>query len=638
VPTVELRVCDACPLVDDAVLIAGLFRALVMAAEQDAIAGRPIVAVAPPLHRAAMWRSARSGLTGELLDDQPRPSPIPAADAVRALLNRVRPQLEDLQDWTEVAELVESCLARGNSADRQRAAWAERGKLSDVVDLVVAETHGQLPAAPPALNLTRRYAARAGDEAIQYGGQPRPAYRQLFTKLDELGPRLLAERGLARDAWTSSSGMNFGVGGEQRPFPVDPIPRIVAAHEWNLLKEGLNQRARAIEAFLRDVYGKARLVSDGVIPVEVLRSSPGWRPEAKLLPTDVLRAPVMGFDLVRDETGGWRVLEDNVRVPSGAGYALAIRRMMDEVMPDLPRPANLLDAGSAADLLRRSLQAAARSTGSSGALALLSDGAGNSAWFEHRLLAEQAGLLLLQPHELEVVAGTRPTVRVKATGRSEPVTALYLRLDVELADLRDRDGRDIGAQLLAVAQRGGVALANAPGNGVADDKAMYCHVPDLIAYYLAERPLLDSVPTYRCADPQELPLVMERVGELVTKPIDGYGGGGVLIGPVASAVQVQLRRIEIIADPSRWVAQEVVRLSSHPTVQAEHQPRHVDLRAFVYLEGASQGQAHVADIALTRVAPAGSMVVNSSRGGGAKDTWLLGPGDPAEPLPSETAS
>jgi carboxylate-amine ligase len=638
VPTVELRVCDACPLVDDAVLIAGLFRALVLAASQEAAAGRPIAAVAPPLHRAAMWRAARSGLTGELLDDARHPSPVPAADAVRGLLSRLRPQLEELSDWEEVADLTEASLARGNSADRQRAAWAERGLLSDVVDLVVAETQGEAPAEPPALGLTRRYAARAGDEAIQAGGQPRPVYRQLLTALDEFGPKKLAELGVARDNWTSAAGMSFGVGGEQRPFPVDPIPRIVAAHEWTALKEGLSQRARAIEAFLRDAYGPARLVEDGVLAAEVMRSSPGWRPEATLLPPDSLRAPVMGFDLVRDETGGWRVLEDNVRVPSGAGYALAIRRFMDEVLPDLPRPANLLDASSAADLLRHSLRAAAKSTGSSGALALLSDGAGNSAWFEHRLLAEQAGLLLVQPHELEVVWGARPVVRAKATGRSEPVTALYLRLDVEIADLKDRDGRDIGAQLLAVAQQGGVALANAPGNGVADDKAMYCHVPDLIAYYLSERPLLDSVPTYRCADPQELPLVIERVGELVTKPIDGYGGGGVLIGPVASAAQVQQRRNEINADPHRWVAQEVVRLSSHPTVHSELQPRHVDLRAFVYLEGLGPDQAHVADIALTRVAPAGSMVVNSSRGGGAKDTWLLGPSETADHHGTESAN
>ncbi|MCW2524534.1 MAG: hypothetical protein JWO63_2869 [Frankiales bacterium] len=638
VPTVELRVCDACPLVDDAILIAGLFRALVLAAEQEAEAGLPIVAVAPPLHRAAMWRAARSGLTGELLDDQPRPAPIPAAEAVRGLLRRLRPQLEELQDWAEVSELTESTLARGNSADRQRAAWAEQGRLADVVDLVVAETHGDIPAALPALALTHRYPVRAGDEAIQAGGLPRPAYRQIFTRLDELGPKLLRDRGTARDEWTSSAGMNFGVGGEQRPFPVDPIPRIVAAHEWTALKEGLSQRARAIEAFLQDAYGPARLLEDGVLTADVLHSSPGWRPEAKLLPPDALRAPVMGFDLVRDETGGWRVLEDNVRVPSGAGYALAIRRLMDEVMPDLPRPANLLDASSAADLLRGSLRAAAKSTGSSGALALLSDGAGNSAWFEHRLLAEQAGLLLVQPHELEVSGGARPVVRAKLAGRTEPVTALYLRLDVEVADLVDRDGRDIGAQLLAVAQQGGVALANAPGNGVADDKAMYCHVPDLIAYYLSERPLLDSVPTYRCADPQELPLVMERVGELVTKPIDGYGGGGVLIGPVASAAQVQQRRNEITADPRRWVAQEVVRLSSHPTVHFELQPRHVDLRAFVYLEGPGPGPAQVADIALTRVAPAGSMVVNSSRGGGAKDTWLLGPTEASGQQLNETAS
>ncbi|GAC1367097.1 MAG: hypothetical protein NVSMB32_11940 [Actinomycetota bacterium] len=250
-------------------------------------------------------------------------------------------------------------------------------------------------------------------------------------------------------------------------------------------------------------------------------------------------------------------------------------------------------------------------------VALVSEGAGNSGWFEHRLLAEEAGLLLANPSNLEVGEGR---VRV----RGQPVDVLYLRLEVELIDLSDGEGRPIGAQIMEVACRGGVALVNAPGNGIADDKAAYCHVPDLITYYLGERPLLAQVPTYRCADPSERVLVLERLDELVTKPVGGYGGTGVLIGPDATAAQLRRRHREIVAQPAGWVAQETVALSTVPTLVDGHlEPRHVDLRAFVYLTGTGPGEAELADLALTRVAPAGTMVVNSSRGGGAKDTWIL---------------
>jgi carboxylate-amine ligase len=255
-------------------------------------------------------------------------------------------------------------------------------------------------------------------------------------------------------------------------------------------------------------------------------------------------------------------------------------------------------------------------------IALLSDGAGNSAWFEHRLLAERAGFLLAQPADIEVQG---PVVTV----RGRRVDVVYLRLDVELDDLTAPDGRPIGTQLLQSAARGSVSLANPPGNGVADDKSMYCNVPDLIAYYLGERPLLDPTPTYRCADPVERSSVLDRLDRLVTKPVDGYGGGGVLIGPRADADEIERRRKEIIADPALWIAQEMVNLSTHPTLTRDGmQPRHVDLRAFVYLTGTGESDAVVADLGLTRVAPEGSMLVNSSRGGGAKDTWILA--DPPE--------
>jgi carboxylate-amine ligase len=229
-------------------------------------------------------------------------------------------------------------------------------------------------------------------------------------------------------------------------------------------------------------------------------------------------------------------------------------------------------------------------------------------------------LLLVQADDLAVEGGQ---VRHRATGTR--IDALYLRLDVELIELTDATGRPIGAEVFEVAVAGDLLLANAPGNGVADDKAMYCYVPELIAYYLGEHPSLEAVPTYRTSDAEEARTVLDRVGELVTKPVDGHGGIGVLIGPDASAAEVAARRTAIAANPGGWVAQEVVALSSHPTLSGTSlQPRHVDLRAFVYLRGAEPEDCSLADLALTRVAPEGSLVVNSSRGGGAKDTWIIG--------------
>ena len=443
---------------------------------------------------------------------------------------------------------------------------------------------------------------------------PRAAYRDLVDFYRTLDPAELEQRHARRDAWVDDAGLTFGVDGEQRRFEVDLVPRVISPHEWAALSAGLTQRARALECFLQDVYGKQQLVTDGVLPRELLEESPGWRPEATRLPAGAVRAPVMGFDLVRNEFGGWRVLEDNLRNPSGAAYALAIRDLVDAVMPDLPRPAGLVDPHAAVQELRSCLLG-----GAGGTAALLSSGPQSSAWFEHQLLAREAGLLLCEADDLAVVAG-----EVRHRGSGVRVDALYLRLDAELVDLLDRRGAAVGAELFEVAVAGRVRLANAPGNGVADDKAMYCCVPELIAYYLGERPTLEAVPTYRTSDEAEYRSVLDRVGELVTKPVDGHGGLGVLIGPDASASAVSRRRAEIVANPAGWVAQEVVALSSHPTLDSGLlQPRHVDLRAFVHVRGTGPDDCRLTGVALTRMAPDGSLVVNSSRGGGAKDTWIV---------------
>ncbi len=615
VPTVELRVCDACPLVDDAVLIAGLFRAMVDAAVVADRAGQPSPVRREPLHRAAMWRAARSGLSGALLDGGPAPVPKPASDVVRELIENLRDQLEETGDWDDVVELSTNVLARGSSSQRQRTRYAERGRLADVVALAVAETAGtdRRPLAQPALSAD--YPDSPQDEAVALSGVPFPSYRAVLHLLDDLGPRELARRTTLARAVSVRDGFTFGVDGKQRPLPADLVPRIVAAHEWAVLAAGLTQRARAIELFLRDIYGSARIVADRVLDLNTVQACPGWRPEAVALPPDVMRAPIIGFDLVRDAYGGWRVLEDNARVPSGVGYAIGMRRLMHKVLPELTDALSIRDPDTVFGLIGQTLRDIA--TRSSAVVALLSDGADNSAWYEHRMIADEAGLLLAQPGEIDIGDG-----EVRIGGRR--VDVLYLRLGVELAELRTAAGEPIGARLLASAVEGNVVLANAPGAGVADDKSMYCLIPDIIGYYLGERPLLSPVPTYRCALPDERGPVLDRLNELVTKPVDGYGGGGVLIGPHASAHELDARRREIEADPRNWIAQETVALSTHPTLlDGRLEPRHVDLRAFVYSSGTEAGDAHLADLALTRVAPAGSMVVNSSRGGGAKDTWII---------------
>ncbi|MFD1720770.1 glutamate--cysteine ligase [Amnibacterium endophyticum] len=617
-PTLELRIADACPLVDDAVLIAGLFRAMVRAAEKEIEAGELRTIRALPVHRAAIWQAARGGLAGRLLDDSRHPRPIPAPDAVRALVERLREELEELGDLEEVREMTELALARGNSADRQRSAFAEEGDLADVMRSVVEETQGPPGGAQPASIALRRYRARAGDEGIDASSRPRRHYTGVVDWVRGLGEDEVRRREERRDAWSIAHDFTFGVDGQQRPFDVDLVPRLIQPHEWTELEAGLIQRARAIEAFLDDVYGEQRIIADGVLDDEIVRSVPGWREEARRLPPTALRAPIQGFDLVRNEYGGWRVLEDNVRCPSGAAYAMSIRQIMDAVVPDMPRPDRLADPASALEQLRRTILAGAK-PGTRGAL--LSDGPSSSAWYEHRMLADGAGLLLAVPDDLDVVDGFmvhRPT--------GNRIGSFYVRLDDQVLTLTASDGRPIGEEIMDTAAAGRLLLKNAPGNGVADDKAMYRAVPELIGYYLRERPLLESVPTYRLADEAERRGVLERVGELVTKPVDGSGGRGVLIGPSASATELADRRHEIAEHPEAWVAQEVVQLSSVPSVEdGLLQPRHVDLRAFVYTTGHRKRDWFLADLGLTRVAPEGSLVVNSSRGGGAKDTWIVLP-------------
>ncbi len=629
VPTIELRLCDATPRVDDVLLLAGLFRALVLRAGQEEDAGLPHHPVAPSLIRAAMWRAARAGLEGDLVDLRDR-KPLPVQQVVRRLVDELRPQLEEAGDWETVRHLTDEALRGGSSAARQRSAFRVREELTDVVDLLLLETSGAdlepHPEPTAHLTLAARYELRKGDEAIRANRRPTAAFAPVLSALEALSTPHLEARERARDRHQTERDVTFTVDGEIRPFPIDLVPRLIEQSQWRRLERGLKQRALALEAFLHDVYGPRSCVRAGLIPASMLDAAPGLRPSGALVPVNAVRANVIGTDLVRDTGGTWRVLEDNLRVPSGLAYAMHARDLLATVMPELTPPLGTLTTEDAASHLAYALRSAAGRPAGGVQLAVLTSGTGDSAWWEHKTLAARMHADLVQPKDLVVTDGG---VYRLEHGRRYPIDVLYRRLDEDLLDhVPGADGRPLGRRLLAAVRAGGVALANAPGNGVGDDKAIYALVPEFIRHFLGEEPLLEGVPTYICADPSALEQVLDRMAELVLKPVDGYGGAGVTIGPDASAAELDALRQQVLLAPSRWVAQDLVKLSTHPTlVGGELTPRNVDLRAFVVLsrdpEPGVAPHAEVLSAPLTRVAPSGSMIVNSSRGGGAKDTWLV---------------
>jgi carboxylate-amine ligase len=622
VPTVELRVTDASPDADTVVLLAGLFRALVRRAQLAYRAGAPLNPTRPPLHRAAMWRAARSGLEGDLLDLPRSAVPVPAAVAVERLVEDLRPYLDELGDTDQVTDLVLGALSRGSSAARQRRALARRGRLSDVVDLMLADTRGGATAVAPPPPRAAGLAPYllAGDEV--FGAAPDAAYGPVVDALAGFGASGLRQREDARDEEQRARGVTFSVAGEAatRLFPFDLVPRVVAADDWAGLRAGLVQRVRALDAFVNDVYTERAAVADGIVPEWVVTGSPELRPSGALVPVPGVRAHVAGVDLVRDAAGRWCVLEDNLRVPSGIGYAIQNRRLTAAVIPELPAPANLLGVDDVPAMLLTALRdAAPPAAGDDPSVIVLSQGEDDSAWFEHRLLAEEMGVPLARGTDL---LADDDVVYLHRGGARRRVDVIYLRMGEDsVVHSPGADGLPLGPALLGAVHAGTVTLANALGNGIGDDKAVYAYVPRLIEYYLGEKPLLDDVRTYLCGVPEQRAEVLGRLHELVCKPVDGYGGDRIVIGPKAQPGELAAVRRQILAAPHRWVAQEVVQLSTHPVFDG-HQlaPRHVDLRAFVF----TGQRSVVAPVALTRVAPAGSMIVNSSRGGGAKDTWLLG--------------
>ena len=642
-PTLELRVCDSCPSVDTIVLIAGLFRALVEREAKGVAAGTPPLVISPTLGRAALWRAARSGLEGELVDVS-GPRGRPAAEVVNELVESLRPQLEASGDWEMVNDLAGQVLLAGTSSARQRRALRRRGRLADVVDQLIAETAGRWPSVAVAVGEdptllfgyqpATRPAERAGvtdvfasyDEAIDGSGHPRPRYKKVLDTMADLGVAALRSREGGVEQEQRADSITFRVTGQSRAqlFPLDLVPRMVAADEWDQLTAGLGQRARALDAFLRDIYANQQILADGIIGVQALDRAPGFRSTGRLA-GDTVHAHISGTDLVCDDEGHWLVLEDNLRVPSGTAYAIVNHRLLEKYLPELRPPDGLADVDRVPQMLLDTLRAAAPPHApDEPSVVLLSAGWEDSAWFEHRFLAEEMGVPLVQPSDLSTRDGR--LVRHIGAG-AQQVDVMYARMDEDmLLSSTGYDAAPLRPGLLDAITNGNLSIVNALGNGVADDKAIYAFVPAIIEYYLGEKPLLQQVPTWICAERAQRDYVLANLGDLVVKPIDGLGGSGVLIGPEATDAAVEARRRELLIQPERFIAQEMIALSTHPTFDGEGMyPHHVDLRAFVHLRAGPSGSvsAHVAPAALTRVASRGTRIVNSSSGGGSKDTWVL---------------
>jgi uncharacterized circularly permuted ATP-grasp superfamily protein len=451
------------------------------------------------------------------------------------------------------------------------------------------------------------------DEDRDADGNPRPGYART---LDALASADLVALSAAVARRLADDGATFG----GQPFVVDPVPRMIVAEEWAALERGLAQRTRALNHFLTDVYGDRRIVSAGIVDAETVDGAEGYEPDLRgRVRKDAAPAPVIGFDLVRDPGGRFLVLEDNLRTPSGIAYLVAARRALAAVLPaGLPRPRPVDPA--IYELLGATLRAAAPPSAEPDPLiVLVSDGPGNVAYYEHACIAQALGIALVTADQLRVDG---ETLHVELTGGDiRPVDVVYRRTDEDRVRDDGGDWTPIAQRLVPAWLAGQIGLVNAFGNGVADDKLVHGHVEDFVRFYLEEEPLIASVPTRALATPEAGREAIERLPELVIKPRHGHGGAGVTIGSHADEAQLAVARSELERHPERYIAQPIVPLSRHPTViDGRLEPRHVDLRPFAFVAG----DVSLAPGGLSRVAfDAGEMVVNSSRNGGGKDTWVL---------------
>ncbi|AHW63281.1 Glutamate-cysteine ligase, Gcs2 [Corynebacterium glyciniphilum AJ 3170] len=645
---VEIRLCDACSSSATVGVIVALCRALVSRENTLVQRGTPT----PPLpvlqQRTATWRAARSGMEGELLD----PSDLelkPAEDVIVALVELLADELGDDGGW--VRDTVGHLLRAGSGAYRQRRTLRRRGRTDDVVGLLIAETldtvglEDATPRTPLGLSayepsVVDDLGEAFWDEAVDATGTPRPVSAPALSTMVQTGALRLRSRLRASEEELTGRGITFRASGTDRHlvFPIDPVPRIITESTWDTLSAGVEQRMRAINAFLDDIYGDREIVRAGVVDLATLERAPGFRRVGRHTPPGRVRNHINGADLVCSDDGRWQVLEDNVRMPSGLTFALAARDVTCHHFPEMLDATErefgeVIDPAGSLETMCTTLRAAAPPgvDPEHAHVIVASAGEEDSTFAEQSLIAGVGGFSVCTTDQILVDAdddGT-PTLWDVSRTRRRRVDVVYMRMEEEMfLSSTGADGTVLREPFQAVLAAGTVAVANALGNGVADDKAIYAHVPAMIDFYLGERPALDQVTTYLCSVREQRDKVLDRLGELVVKPIDGYGGAGITVGPECTEAQLAARRRELLTHPDQFIAQEVVRLSTLPTFDGLGiQRRHVDLRMFSHLRQpggpGTEVDALTVPAGLTRVAPAGSMIVNSSRGGGGKDTWIL---------------
>lgn len=465
------------------------------------------------------------------------------------------------------------------------------------------------------------------DEMFGSGGDIREPYREYHDWVNSEDPGQLLRKSLEAETFFRRTGITFNVYGDtentERLIPFDVVPRILSAWQWSKLARGIEQRVRAINAFLYDLYHQQEIIKAGRIPERLIAENSAFEPKMiGVNPPGGVYTHIVGIDLVRTDDNEFFVLEDNARTPSGVSYMLENRETMMQMFPELFSRIPVQNVGDYPKNLRRTLaRSAPNACDGRPTIAVLTPGIHNSAYFEHSFLADQMGAELVEGHDLRVIDGR---VAMRTTRGYEPIDVIYRRVDDEYLDpMNFNPDSMLGVPgILDVYRSGGITIANAPGTGVADDKAVYSYMPDIVEFYTGEAPILKNVQTWRCSEPDSLAYVLDNLEELVVKEVHGSGGYGMLIGPTASKREVARFRKLLKDRPENYIAQPTLALSTVPILtKAGLAPRHVDLRPFVLV---SPDRIDITPGGLTRVAlKKGSLVVNSSQGGGTKDTWVL---------------
>ena len=466
------------------------------------------------------------------------------------------------------------------------------------------------------------------DEMLAHPDQPRQPYEPYYNWFSTEDLRHLRRKSAEAEAFFRRIGITFNVYGQdeadERLIPFDIVPRIISAREWATLERGIEQRVRAINAFLHDIYHRQEILRAGRIPQEIISKNSAFLPEMiGVNPPGGVYTHIVGTDLVRTGENEFFVLEDNARTPSGVSYMLENRETMLQMFPELFSRLKVRPVSAYPQLLRRSLaDCAPAGLSDKPTVAVLTPGIHNSAYFEHAFLADQMGAELVESHDLVVENGR---IAMRTTQGYHPIDVLYRRVDDDYLDpLTFNPDSLLGVPgIMDVYRAGKITIANAPGTGIADDKALYSYMPDIVEFYTGERAILQNVPTWRCSEADSLAYVLDHLPELVVKEVHGSGGYGMLVGPAASKKELAAFEKKLRARPSNYIAQPTLALSTVPILtKAGLAPRHVDLRPFVLV---SPGRIEITPGGLTRVAlKKGSLVVNSSQGGGTKDTWVLG--------------